>query len=210
MSVRRIVLVVILLCIGSTVTTAQNRKAGLALTLDSLVKLERSADSLLKLDSISRVAQKPPTQLASMREIDLTYDGVPEILRISGKVVPNTDDIEFEFTIRSGKRSLYSDRWQASGYFDDVDKLTNETKFQRLRKIITVFFANENFTVLDSVAFTRMIENGTPAQLTLGSPQATELFSQERVMYHVFASRENFYGLVWLPSSKRFIKAWQN
>jgi sensor c-di-GMP phosphodiesterase-like protein len=210
MSFARVLLLasIALVCVVTSVSA--QRRPGLALTLDSLVRLERNADSLWKVDSMTRDRQKPPTQLASMRHIDLTYDGVPEVLRISGKVVPNTDDIAFTFTIKSGKKTLYSDSWTAKGYFDEYDQLTNETKFQRLRRIITVFFANENFTVLDSLAFKQMLENGTPAQLVLGTPQAAELFSQERVMYHVFASREHFYGLVWLPSKQRFIKAWQN
>lgn len=189
---------------------AQVPQPGVGVTVDSLVRLEQSADSLIRLDSLKRIAAKKPTQLATMREIDLTNDGKPEILRLSGKVVPNTDNIKLEFTIRSGKKVMYKDNWTAKGYFDESDELAESLKFMRLRRIVTVFFANENFSVLDSAKFKLLLENGTPAELVLNSPQSEELFSADRVMYSVFASRDNFYGLVWLPSKKKFIKAWSN
>jgi hypothetical protein len=189
---------------------AQNR-GGVGVTLDSLMKLERNADSMIVLDSLARELAKPPVQFATYREIDLTNDGKPESLRLFGKVQPDLDKISFDFTVRSaGGKLLYSDSWLAGGYFDPADKLTDSVKLKRLRRIVLVFLANENFVVLDSAKLNRLLAETTPADVIIDSKVARELQSGDRVMYSVFGGRDNFYGLVWLPSKKRFVKAWQN
>jgi hypothetical protein len=197
------------LAIGSSSARAQN-KGGVGVTLDSLMKLEKNADSLIAFDSLKKELAKPPVQFATYREIDLTNDGKPEAVRLFGKVVPDVDKIQFEFTIRSGGKLLYSDKWTAGGYFEPADKLTDSTKLARLRRIVLVFFANENFVVLDSMKFTTLLAETTPADVVMDSKEARELSTGDHVMYSVFAGRDNFYGLVWLPSKKRFVKAWQN
>ncbi|HET6511962.1 MAG TPA: hypothetical protein VFH43_07210, partial [Candidatus Kapabacteria bacterium] len=187
---------------------AQNR-GSIGVSLDSLAKLERNADSLVKLDE-KRRKQANPTELATYREIDLTNDGKPEALRLYGKVLPEVNKIKFDFTVRSGSKLLYRDSWTADGYFDPADNLNDSTKLARLRRVVLVFFANENFLVLDSAKYGRILSETTPADVVIDSKEAQELQSGDRVMYSVFASRDNFYGLVWLPSKKKFVKAWQN
>lgn len=189
---------------------AQSRGRSLGVTLDSLVKLERSADSLIKYDSLQRQPLVKPKQLASMREIDLTGDSILEVLRLSGKVVAPTGNIQLEFTIKSRGKLLYRDTWKAAGYFDPADELSDSLQFRRLRRYVTVFFANENFVILDSAKFVRLQAEGSPAEVALDSPESREILAGQHVMYSVFSSRDNFYGLVWLPSRKRFVKAWQN
>lgn len=180
-------------------------------TIDSLVVPQRSADSLVRYEMLSRKPEEPrPKQLATMREIDLTNDSVPEVLRIDGKVIPETDKIQFEFTIKQKSKVIYRDKWTAGGYFDPADKLNDSIRFSRLRRIITVFFANENFLVLDSGKYAKLLAESSPAEVVVNSPESSELLSGDRVMYSVFAGRDNFYGLIWLPSKKRFVKAWQN
>ena len=198
---------VLILTISST-GFAQNRGA-IGVSLDSLAKLERNADSIVKLDE-KRHKQANPTELATYREIDLTNDGKPEALRLYGKVLPDVDKIKFDFTVRSGGKLLYKDSWTADGYFDPADNLNDSTKLARLRRVVLVFFANENFLVLDSAKYGKILSETTPADVVMDSKEAHELQSGDRVMYSVFASRDNFYGLVWLPSKKKFVKAWQN
>jgi hypothetical protein len=197
------------LALGISSAVAQN-KGGVGVTLDSLMKLERSTDSLIAFDSLKRERAKPPVKFATYREIDLTNDGKPEEIRLFAKVIPNVDKIQFDFTIRSRGQMLYSDKWTAAGYFDPADKLSDSIKLVRLRRVVLVFLANENFVVLDSMKLNRLLAQTTPADVAIDSKEARELSSGDRVMYSVFAGRDNFYGLVWLPSKKRFVKAWQN
>lgn len=189
---------------------SEAQEPGVGVTLDSLMKLEKNTDSLIAFDSVKREREKPPTQFASFREIDLTNDGKPEAIRLFAKVVKDINKIQFEFTIRSNGKLLYSDKWTADGYFDPADELTDSVKLSRLRRIALVFLANENFVVLDSAKFSRLLAETTPAEVAMDSKESRELSTGDRVMYSVFAGRDNFYGLVWLPSKKRFVKAWQN
>ncbi|HET6511987.1 MAG TPA: hypothetical protein VFH43_07335 [Candidatus Kapabacteria bacterium] len=204
------VLIGICLAIVLSSGEAQAQNRGVGVTLDSLLKLEKSTDSLIAFDSLKRELAKPPKQFATYREIDLTNDGKPEEIRLFAKVLKDVDKIQFDFTIRSRGQMLYSDKWTAEGYFDPADKLTDSTKLARLRRIVLVFLANENFVVLDSAKFNRLLAETTPADVIIDSKEARELATGDRVMYSVFAGRDNFYGLVWLPSKKRFVKAWQN
>ncbi len=207
----KLLAVVFVLCLSSLlVNEAQAQNRGVGVTLDSLLKLERSTDSLIAFDSLKRELAKPPTQFATYREIDLTNDGKPEEIRLFAKVLKDVDKIQFDFTIRARGQMLYSDKWTAAGYFDPVDNLSDSMKLIKLRRITLVFLANENFVVLDSAKFNRLLAETTTADVTIGSKEARELSTGDRVMLSVFAGRDNFYGLVWLPSKKRFVKAWQN
>ena len=191
---------------------------GAAAAVDSLHLVERSMDSLLKADSLARALRyeeerrfERTGQLATQRAIDLTNDGKPEMLRLEGYVdKKHIDDTKLTFTIKDGKKLLFEDSWNARGYFDTIDHLTDSIKLKRLREIVTVFFANENFVVLDSDGFIDAIKRGTPADLTVGSPEAIRLFKEPRVMYSVFHSRDYWYGLVWDPARHRFVRAWRN
>lgn len=197
------------LCLVFVGNSHAQKRSSIGVSLDSLAKLERNADSIVKIDE-QRKKQANPTELATYREIDLTNDGKPEALRLYGKVLPEVGKIKFEFTVRSDGKLLFKDTWTADGYFDPADNLNDSTKLARLRRIVLVFFANENFLVLDSARYGQILSETTPAEVVINSPEAHELQSGDRVMYSVFASRDNFYGLVWLPSKKKFVKAWQN
>ncbi len=73
-----------------------------------------------------------------------------------------------------------------------------------------MFFANENFESVDSNDFDEMLKQVSVAELHPHSMEATDVFSQPRVMYSVFHSRDYWYGLLWEPEKKKFIKAWRN
>ncbi len=191
--------------------------AGPSAAVDSLHVAEQYMDSLLKADSLERVLRleeerrfERTHQLATQREIDLTNDGKPEVLRLSGYVPKRVDDTRLTFTIKSGKKTLFEDSWLAGGYFDTMDHLTDSVKLKRLRMIVTVFFANENFEVVDSNDFSDMMKRVIPADIPPHSNEAAELFREPRVMYSVFHSRDYWYGLIWDPKKNRFVKAWRN
>jgi len=162
-------------------------------------------------DSIkTKVPLKRPAMLASMREMELTGDSTPEVLRIEGKVVPKTDQIVLRLTVKQGKKIVFSDSWKAAGYFDPIDSLTEDRKFARLQRIVNYFFTNENFTWTDSLQLTRLIRNTGEADVKLGSMECDELGACTRTMYNVYVSRDYWYGLIWLPSQKKFVRAWRN
>lgn len=190
---------------------------GAGMALDSLRILQRSTDSLLRADSVQvatmreeeRVAESR-RQLATQREIDMTNDGKPEVLRLSGYLVKNVDDTKLQFTIKAGKKLLFQDSWTTGGYFDTADHLSDSIKRRRLRQIVTVAFANENFTVVDSAGFADLFTRVSPADLDPNSAEAHSLFREPRVMYSVFHSRDYWYGLVWDPKREKFVKVWRN
>ena len=199
----------------SSVTQAQHSGAGVA--ADSLHVTAHFIDSLIKADSIDKAAQRAEEerflrtrQLATQRSIDLTNDGIPEVLRLDCHVPKNIDDTKLFFTIKSGKKLLFEDSWYARGYFDTIDHLNDSVKLHRLKILITVFFANENFEITDSNDFNEMLKSVMPAEIKPHSPEAIELFSEPRVMYSVYHSRDYWYGLIWDPKKEKFVKVWRN
>lgn len=210
----RIFLLVIIL-FSSTWAEAQSvpdTAIGVGSSIDSLAVMRNSLDSLLRMDSIRTAIEEaiPVHQLASMREIDVTNDGVPEVLRISGRIRKPLGKTIFDFTIKQGKKILYKDSWPADGYFAKRDSLSERMKMRRLKRTINSFFANENFTVIDSASFNAFRKNATQADIEPGSEEDYELLAANRVMYNIFASRDYYYGIVWLPSKNKFVRAWRN
>jgi len=209
---------IILLFAHSVFAQQPEKGPGAGIAVDSLHIVQKSTDSLLRADSVrlAIVAQtqresESRKQLATQREIDLTNDGKPEVLRLSGYPAKKIDDTKLTFTIKSGGgKLLYEDSWTASGYFDSIDHLTDSVKLRRLRQIVTVAFANENFMVLDSADFAALFKRVSVADLDPNSTGARELFREPRVMFSVFHSRDYWYGLVWDPKQKKFVKVWRN
>lgn len=188
---------------------AQTKEVSSALQ-DSLHVVALNANSLWKADSIYLYKEAHSKQVATMRELDLNGDGKPETLRLDGLVKPHVDDIELVFTIRSGKKTLYKESWMAKGYFDPHDSLSDDLKIRRLRHTISTFFANENFSVADSSTIADMLKDASPMDIQPGSAEMLEIEKASPVIFNVFRSRDFFYGLVWLPSKKRFVRLWRN
>jgi hypothetical protein len=184
---------------------------------DSLHTPAHYIDSLLKLDSINRALQlederrfQRTKQLATQRSLDLTGDSIPEVLRLEGYVKGKVDETRLTFTIKSKGKTLFEDSWLAGGYFDTADHLPDTIKLKRLRSIVTVFFANENFEVIDSNEFDTILKQVTELDVHPHSKEASEIFHEPRVMYSVFHSRDYWYGLIWDPKRNKFVKAWRN
>jgi hypothetical protein len=196
---------------------AQQPQSGAGVAVDSIHIVREYRDSLLKVDSLKHATMKRGEfeaefrkQIASQREVDLTNDGKPEVLRINGYPAKNLDSTKLTFTIKSGKKKLFTDTWIVGGYFDTIDHLTDSTKLRRLRRIVTVAFANENFLVIDSSDLKDIFKRVDPDELKPDSPEIRELFTEPRVMYSVFHSRDYWYGLVWDPKKQKFVKLWRN
>jgi hypothetical protein len=194
------------------------QEVGAAFAVDSLHVSESSVDSLSRLDSIVWAKLKAQDerlmslkQVASQRQIDLTNDGKPEILRLAGSVnLADPAATMLTLTIRHGGKTLYSDTWKAGDYFDPIDHLSDTAMLRRLHRYVTVVFANENFTVLDSSGYDKVLADRSAAEIQPGSPQSKELIAKPRVMFNVFAGLDRLYGISWLPSKKRFVKVWEN
>jgi hypothetical protein len=193
----------------------ENSGAGVA--VDSIHVVGEYRDSLLKVDSLKHAtmnrtefAAEARKQIASQREVDLTNDGKPEVLRINGYPAKNLDSTKLTFTIKSGKKLLFQDSWTVGGYFDTIDHLSDSTKLRRLRRIVTVAFANENFMVVDSTDLADIFQRVDPDELKPGSQELRDLFTESRVMYSVFHSRDYWYGIVWDPKKQKFVKLWRN
>jgi hypothetical protein len=186
----------------------------IAPAIDSLNLPELDTKEILRRDSIAHLQVpepvKPAKQLASMREIDLNNDGKPEKLRLAVQLKTPIDASPVTFTITSGKKSLFKDSWKAKGYFDTIDHLPDSIKLRRLSRIVNVFFANENFVVIDSMNLLDVLKMGSPADVIPGTPVCGELLKTREVMFSAFQSRDYWYGLMWLPSKKKLIKAWRN
>ncbi len=212
-------LILLLLCSAAKVGTvwAQEQPNAAADAVDSIHVDAHYMDSLLTADSISQALRledelrfEKTHQLATQRLIDLTGDGKPEVLRLEGYVPSNIDDTRLYFTIKDGRKTLFEDSWLAKGYFDTIDHLTPSRKLTLLRRIITIFFANENFEIVDSNDFNDMMKHVDVADIVPGSAYARTIFDQPRAMYSVFRSRNYWYGLIWDPRKEKFIKAWRN
>jgi hypothetical protein len=179
--------------------------------VDSISTSWNKADSIYKADSLRMAIEfSKMKQFATMRTFDLTGDGKPETLRLEGKAKKNVHKVDLTFTISSGKKILYKHKWSAAGYFEDRDTLSEFTRMARLQRIVTVFFANENFSVLDSVNFHKLLQNVSVAEIEPASLHAQEVFQHPKIMYSVFHSRDLWYGLVWDEKRGKFIKAWTN
>jgi hypothetical protein len=201
-----------------TTQTVQAQEVGAAFAVDSLHIEKLSADSLNFLDSLVFARLKAQDekllslkQVASQREIDLTNDGKPEILRLSGRLDrQNLDRSLLTLTIKQGKKILYTDSWNVGDFFDSIDHLSDTAKLRRLHRYVTVAFANENFTMLDSAGYGKLLQDRSAGEVPPDSPEIRELLDQPRAMYNVFAGLNRMYGVAWLPKEKRFVKVWQN
>ena len=178
---------------------------------DTIHLSQATIDSLERADSLYLTSELHSKQIANMRHFDLLRDGKPVTLRIESLIVRKTDNVLLHFTIKgpTGKL-LWDERWKAEGYFDPQDHLDDSTKLKRLRYIIHRFFANENFTIVDSATLSTLFTDAHPLDIPPDSPAMSELATKGSVMYNVFRSREFFYGLTWLPDEKKFARLWRN
>jgi hypothetical protein len=204
-----------LIVFAATLVVSEVSAQSVVSAIDSLSVSARDEKEILRLDSLAHlnkliVVKKPVTQLASMREIDLNNDGKTERLRLVAHLKHPIDESEVVFTITNGKKTLFKDAWKAKGYFDAIDHLPDSIKLKRLSRIVNVFFANENFVVVDSLNLPDILKMGSMADVRLGSSTCSELMHMREVMFSAFRSREYWYGLMWLPSRNKLIKAWRN
>ena len=172
---------------------------------------EAKSDSTHLLELATRMRALNAKQLASMRVLELTGDTTPERLRVWSNITARVEKMRLHFTIMQGKRNVFTAEWNASEYFAPEDSLPDSIKLKLLRRNVTVFFANENFAIVDSSGIAELIRANAVADIKPGSKEEAEL---ERIapitMLSVFQGRDLFYGLAWLPSKKRMVKVWRN
>ncbi len=178
---------------------------------DSVARQQFVLDSLERSDSIYLERELHSKQLANMRHYHLTGDTKPEVLRIEGMIVPRTNDIVLHFTINSASgKILWNERWKGEGYFDPADNLNDTIKLIRVRHVVHAFFANENFTPIDSARLSTLFADASPADVLPASEAMKELEVSRGIVYNVFRSRDYFYGIIWLPSKHKFVRLWKN
>lgn len=174
----------------------------LAFFLSSLVRAQ-TPDSVIREPKIGAV-------LRTVRERDVAGDSAKEILQVETTKGKKFDAIRVRFSIYKDKKPVYTDSWKASGYFDPKDKLPDSIKWKRLRRIITYFFSNQNFTPSAEENLSSMLERLKPGDIKLASPEADELASSPHTIFAVYAGRDNLYGLTYIESKKKFLKVWRN
>jgi hypothetical protein len=172
---------------------------------------EAKSDKPHLLELARRMLALNAKQLASMRVLDVTGDTIPERLRVWANIIPRVGKMRLHFSITQGKRVVFATEWSASEYFAPEDSLPDIIKLKLLRRNVTVFFANENFSTVDSAGIAELIRANAIAEIKPDSKEEAEL---ERIapitMLSVFQGRDLFYGLAWLPSKKRMVKVWRN
>lgn len=91
------------------------------------------------------LAAQDTTMTFGVVERDLTGDGVPEVLTLSG-TGNSTDSLEVTFTIRSSQRSLYSRTWRLTRASFNPRRRISDAEFQtRLTEYGNAFFADSKF-----------------------------------------------------------------
>jgi hypothetical protein len=167
-------------------------------------------------DPVDEQDQEFGTALKITREIDVTNDSVPEVLRIETTKATRFEDIKVKLSIYSNGKRIYSDEWKAEDYFEARDTTSIVEKWYRLQRILNDYFANENFaTNADSTAdlysdLNVLFRNVRPADIPPDSPEANEFLSAPHRVVHVYAGRDNLYALTYLGSKKNFLKLWRN
>jgi hypothetical protein len=148
--------------------------------------------------------------LRTVRPIDMTNDTVNEILQVETTKSKKIDGIKVRFGIWQGNRRIYSDEWKAKDYFDVKDKLPDSVKWRRLRRIITYFFSNQNFTKSEDESLASMLERLQAVDLKPGTPEAEEFSSSSHKIFSVYAGRDYLYGISFLSSKQKFVRVWRN
>ena len=78
--------------------------------------------------------------LSIQREIDVTNDTIPEVLRIETTRAKRFEDIKVKLVIYSKGKAIYSDEWKAEDYFEARDTTSNAEKWYRLQRILNDYF----------------------------------------------------------------------
>lgn len=150
------------------------------------------------------------------REIDITNDSVPEILRIETTKAATFGDVKVRLSIYSKGKRIYNDEWRADDYFEERDSINDTVKWWRLQKILSVYFANENFLSSDDPRapgyqnLDQLFADVHPADIAPGSPEAEEFIAKPHRVFHIYAGRDNLYALTYIGSKKNFLKLWRN
>ena len=187
-----------------------------ALLLFATLVLYSQAAFALTLDPIDEDQEEFGAPLKIMREIDVTNDSIPEILRIETNKAARFEDIKVKLTIYAKDKRIYTDEWKAEDYFEARDTTSNKEKWYRLQRILNDYFANENFaTNADSTAdlyrdLDLLFRNVRAADISVGSPEASEFLGAPHRVVHIYAGRDNLYALTYLNSKKDFLKLWRN
>jgi hypothetical protein len=161
-------------------------------------------------DTIVQKEPKIGSVLRTVRPIDMTNDTADEILQVETTKARKVDDIKVRFGIWQGSKRIYSDEWKAKDYFDAKDKLPDSVKWRRLRRIITYFFSNQNFTKSEDESLASMLERLQAVDLRPGTPEAEEFSSSSHRMFSVYAGRDYLYGITYLYSKRKFVRVWRN
>lgn len=168
--------------------------------------------SLLHAQTPDSVIREPKlgTVLRTVREMEMTGDTAKEILQIETTKAKNFGKIGIRFSIYKEKKLIYTDSWKANAYFDPKDKLPDSIKWKRLRRIITYFFSNQNFSSSADESLHDLLERLKPGDIKLDSHEAEELAALPHTIIAVYAGRDNLYGLTYIGSKKKFLKVWRN
>lgn len=142
--------------------------------------------------------------------VRMTDDSSYQTLQIETTKSRRFDKINVRFGIYQHGKRLFSDRWNASTYFDKKDRLPDSVKWHQLEYLLKVFFINQNFTMSGDDSLKDIIERAHSADIRLGSDDAREFEASPHKIFSVYGGRDHLYALTWLSSKKKFMKVWKN
>ncbi len=163
-------------------------------------------------DFVDTVVKEPKlgSVLRTVRPYDIFGDTTKEVLQVETSKAKRVDDIVVKFGVYSGRKLIYSDKWKAKEYFDKKDALPDSVKWRRLRRIMTYFFSNQNFTsssdstIVESLALLERVD------IKAGSSEEKEFLATPHTIFSVYAGRDKLYGITYLDSKKKFVTLWRN
>jgi hypothetical protein len=163
-------------------------------------------------DFVDTVVKEPKlgSVLRTVRPYDLFGDTAKEILQIETTKAKKVDDIVVKFGIYSGRKRIYSDSWKAKEYFDKKDNLADSVKWRRLRRIMTYFFSNQNFTSSADSVVVESFDLLDRVDVKTGSVEEKEFLDTPHTIFSVYAGRDKLYGITYLESKKKFVVVWRN
>lgn len=163
-------------------------------------------------DVVDTVVKEPKlgSVLRTVRPYDLFGDTTKEVLQIETSKAKKVDDIIVKFGIYSGRKRIYSDTWKAKDYFDKKDTLADSVKWRRLRRIMTYFFSNQNFTSSSDSAVVESFDLLDRVDIKKGAAEEKEFLSSPHTIFSTYAGRDKLYGITYLDSKNKFVVVWRN
>ncbi|MEI8133866.1 MAG: hypothetical protein WCH46_02165 [bacterium] len=173
----------------------------------------QSAESIVQMSAIDSIVAKPKlfgSVLRTVREVHFTGDSIPEIFQVETSKAKKLSDIHVRFGVYRQGKLIYQKKWKADDFFDPADKWDKTVKWRFLQHVLKVFFSDQNFTPANSESFESLFSRVQPVDIIPNSALAKEIESSNRLIFALYAGRENLVGITWLASQNKIVTLWRN